>query len=110
MLKTTSPLTKPAHSKTSASMMLRRAMDPRQRAIVIIDSEGFWAMPRANFQPRPTVLTMSGNDFTAIIEKATGWKIGEILEQPDADQALQNAARAYYRANSPNLIRAEGAL
>jgi hypothetical protein len=109
MLKTTSPQTKPAHNKTPAVAMLRRALDPRQGALVIIDSEGFWTMLRANYEPRPTVLTMSGNEFAAIIEKGIGKKIEEILEQPDADQTLQNAAREYYRANSPNRIRAEGA-
>lgn len=96
-------------TKTTPSAMLRRALDPRQNAIVIIASEGFWTMLCANYEPRPTVLTMSGNLFAAIVEKQKGKKIQEILEQPDADQTLQNVARAYYRANSPNLIRAEGA-
>ena len=89
------------------SKMLRRALDPSQGAFIILDSEGFWAMRRANFQPRSTVLTMSGKDFADIIEKATGGQLEEILEQPDADQTIQDVARAYYRANSPNRVKAE---
>lgn len=94
--------------KNNAVSMLRHALDPQQAALIVIDSEGFYAMRCADFQPRSTVLTMSGQELAAIIEKATGRKIGEALELEEADRILQEEARAYYFANSPN--RARGAI
>lgn len=84
----------------SAVKMLRRAMDPREKCVVVIDNEGFRAVPSNIHQPRPTVLTMSASTFVKEIQERTGKPLSKILGSAAPDAILGAISRELFREKS----------
>jgi len=82
----------------AASTMLRRAMEHPESIIVVLDHQGFYAIPKMLSMPRPTVFEYSGNEFASEVVRLMGISIEEVFTNSGIlEDPLQAVAQHLFR-------------
>ena len=82
----------------AASIMLRRATEHPELIIVVLDHQGFYAIPKTLFMPRPTVFKYSGDEFASEVVRLMGMPVEEIFANSGIlEDTLQAVAQHLFR-------------
>ena len=81
----------------SACQMLKRALDPAEKCVIVVTAEGFTAVPENIHRPRPTALILRPVSFVKEIHDRTKRPLAVILASADPDAILQSIAKAIFR-------------